>query len=180
MRKPIALWPGILLLVFANSGWAQKPDKYYAEAYGLFGRRNSLPGTNALALGGEFMYKGFAWGADVATTVGNQDDRITIGSVGGSYHVLCCRYKRKLEPFFGAGFSYLAGNINAHGRIFPNDPGNDRAGPYFNQGLTVWPTKHLGARFEVREYRMFVSYGALAQVIPGRGFVEVRIGVTVR
>ena len=46
--------------------------------------------------------------------------------------------------------------------------------------MIAWPAKHLGVRFEVREYRMFVSYGALENVIPGGKFVEFRIAVTLR
>ncbi len=184
MGKTIAIAVTALLLVVPARGRAQttgESDKYYGEAYAFFGRRNSTPGTNVGGGGGELvLYKGLAVGGDVGTTVGNPDDKITIWSTGSSYHFLCCRYERKVEPFAGAGYSYLFGKINTHGYVYPFDPGNDRAGPYFNQGLIAWPTKHVGVRFEVREYRMFVSYGALENVIPGGKFVEFRIALTLR
>jgi len=185
MRKAkIAMWAWILLVVCAALGQAQttnKSGKYCCEGYAFFGRRTSTPGTNVGGVGGDiFIYKGLAVGGDVGTTVGNPDNRITIWSVGSSYHFLCCRADRKVEPFIGAGFSYLAGDINTHGYIYPFDPGQDRAGPNFSQGLIAWPAKHLGVRFEIREYRMFVSYGALENVIPGGKFVEFRIAVTLR
>ena len=44
----------------------------------------------------------------------------------------------------------------------------------------AWPTKHVGVRFEVREIRTFVSYGALENVAPGGKFVEFRIAFTLR
>jgi hypothetical protein len=185
MRKAdIAMWAWTLLVACAALGQAQttgKPGKYYGEGYAFFGRRNSTPGTNVGGVGGDiFIYKGLAAGGDVGTTVGNPDNRITVGSVGSSYHFLCCRAERKVEPFVGAGYSYLSGDINTHGIDYPFSSGQDRSGPNFNQGLIVWPTKHVGVRFEVREYRMFVSYGALENVIPGGKFVEFRIAATLR
>jgi hypothetical protein len=185
MRKAkIAMWAWILLVVCVALGQAQTTDKsgkYYGEAYAFFGRRSSMPGTNVGGVGGEiFVYKGIGLGGDVVTTVGNPDDKITIGSVGSSYHFLCCRLSRKVEPFVGAGYSYLSGDINTHGIDYPFSSGQDRSGPYFNQGLIAWPLKYLGVRLEVREYRMFVSYGALENVIPGGSFVEVCIGATLR
>ena len=185
MRKAkIALAAWTLLVVCAALGQAQttgKSDKYYGEGYAFFGRRNSTPGTNVGGVGGDILiYKGIAVGGDVGTTVGNPDNRITVWSAGSSYHFLCCRYEQKVEPFAGVGYSYLSGDINTHGYIYPFDPGQDRSGPYFNQGLIAWPTKHLGVRFEVREYRMFVSYGALENVIPGGKFVEFRIAAMLR
>lgn len=155
--------------------------KYYGDAYTFFGRRNAKAGANVGGAGADlFIYKGIAVGGDVGTTVGDPDNRITIGSVGSSYHFLCCRNDRKVEPIVGAGYSWLRGNINTHGYIFPFDPGQNRAGPYFNQGLAIWPTSHFGVRLEIREYGMSVSYGALEDVIPGGKVVEFRVGVTVR
>jgi len=183
-QAKIAMWAWTLLVIGGAPGQAQttdKSDKYYGEAYAFFGRRNSTPGTNVGGAGLDFLiYKGIAVGGDVGTTVGNPDDKITIWSAGSSYHFLCCRYQRKVEPFAGAGYSYLSGDINTHGYTYPWDPGNDRSGPYFNQGLIAWPAKHVGVRFELREYRTFVSYGALENVIPGGKVFEVRIGVTLR
>ena len=93
MTKLMAVWAWILLVVFA--GWAQETGKYYGEAYAFFGRRSSTPGTNVGGVGGEILvYKGIAVGGDVGTTVGTPDDKITIGSVGSSYHFLCCRASR--------------------------------------------------------------------------------------
>ena len=181
MIKAIAISVWGLLAVFPAPGWAQKTDKYYGEAYAFYGRRNSQPGTSVGGGGGDVLvYRGIGVGGDIVTTLANPDDKVTIYSVGGSYHFLCCRYKRKFEPFAGAGYSYLSGDINHHGRDYPWDPGNDRTGPYFNQGFIAWPLKHLGVRVELREYRMFVSYGALENVIPGGHVIEVRIGPTLR
>jgi hypothetical protein len=182
MRKAqIAIWAWTLLVVCAAHGRAQTTGKYCCEGYAFFGRRTSTPGTNVGGVGGDVLiYKGLAAGGDVGTTVGNPDNRITVGSVGLSYHILCCRTDRKVEPFIGAGYSYLAGDINTHGYSYPWDPGQDRTGPNFSQGLIVWPAKRVGARFEVREYRMFVSYGALENVIPGGKFVEFRVAVMLR
>lgn len=178
--KGAILWVFILALLPCLAQ-AQATDKYYGEAYAFFGRRNARAGANVAGVGADlFPYKGIAVGGDVGTTVGDPDNRITIRSVGSSYHFLCCRYDRKVEPFVGAGYSWLSGDINTHGYIYPFDPGNDRSGPYFNQGLIAWPTKHLGVRFEIREYRMFVSYGALENIIPGGNVVEFRVAVTVR
>jgi hypothetical protein len=185
MRKAkIVLWTWILLMVCAALGQAQttnNSDNYCCEGYAFFGRRNSTPGTNVGGVGVDLvLYKGLAVGADVGTTVGNPDNRITVWSAGSSYHFLCCRADRKVEPFIGTWFTHLAGHINTHGLIYSADPGQDRDGHNFSQGLIVWPAKHLGVRFEVREYRMFVSYGALEDVIPGGNFVEFRIAVTLR
>ncbi|PYV19112.1 MAG: hypothetical protein DMG21_02760 [Acidobacteria bacterium] len=182
MRKAqAAIWPWTLLLLCAAYGQAQTTGKHCCEGYAFFGRRTSTPGTNVGGAGGDiFMYKGLAVGGDVGTTVGNPDNRITIGSVGPSYHFLCCRDEQKVEPFIGGGYSYLTGDINTHGITYPNSLGPERSGPNFNQGLIAWPAKHLGVRFEVREYRMFVSYGALENVIPGGKFVELRVAVILR
>ncbi|HUI41289.1 MAG TPA: hypothetical protein VL523_04915 [Terriglobia bacterium] len=181
MTKPIAIAACALLLVVPAGGRAQTTEKYYAEPYAFFGRRTSTPGTNVGGGGLEvFVYRGLAAGAEGSTTVGNPDNRITVWSAGSSYHFLCCRYDRKIEPFAGAGFSDVDGDVNTHGYVYPNDPGQKRTGPYFNQGLIAWPSKHLGARFEVREYRTFVSYGALENVIPGGKFAEFRIAFTLR
>ncbi|MGH9397836.1 MAG: hypothetical protein ACRD18_13430, partial [Terriglobia bacterium] len=154
----------LVLLISLLFGLAQlasaqtRGHRYWGEAYAFVGRRNTTPGTNVGGIGGEvFIYRGLAAGGEVGTTIGNPDDRITIGSADVSYHFLCCRASRKVEPFFGGGFSYLAGDINTHGYTYPFSPGQDRTGPNFSQGLIVWPTKHVGVRFEVREYRMFVS-----------------------
>lgn len=153
---------------------------YWGEGYAFFGRRNTTPGTSIGGAGGEvFIYRGLAAGGDVGTTIGNPDDRITISSADVSYHFFCCRARRKVEPFAGGGFSYLAGDINTHGIVYSYSS-EDRTGPNFSQGLIVWATKHFGVRFEVREYRMFVSYGALENVIPGGNPVEFRIGFTFR
>jgi hypothetical protein len=181
MGKTIAIAASALLLVIPARGRAQTKNKYCCEGYVFFGRRTTAPGTSVAGVGGDvIVYKGLAAGGDVGTTVGNPDNKITIGSAGLSYHFLCCRADRKVEPFIGAGFSYLAGNINTHGVDYPWDPGQDRAGPSFSQGLIAWPAKHVGVRFEVREYRMFVSYGALENVIPGGKFVEFRVAVMLR
>lgn len=156
-------------------------QRYRVEGYAFFGRRGGTPGTNIGGAGGDiFIYKGLAAGGEVGTTVGNPDDRITISSVDASYHFFCCRMGWKIEPFAGGGFSYLTGDIKTpHGVAYPNSS-NERTGPNFSQGLIVWPTKHVGVRFEVREYRMFVSYGALEDVIPGGNPVEFSIGITFR
>jgi hypothetical protein len=155
-------------------------DKDYVEVYALFGRRSSRPGTTVAGGGGDiFVYKGLAVGGDVVTTVGNPDNKMTISSIGSSYHFFCCHATQRVEPFAGVGFSSLHGDINTHGYTYPVDPGQDRSGPNYNQGLVLWPTKHVGVRFEVKEYRMFVSYGALENVIPGK-FVEFHFGVALR
>jgi len=181
MRKTIALAAWALLLVVPASGQEQTKKRYCCEGYVFFGRRTSTPGTNVGGVGGDLLiFKGLAVGGDFATTIGSPDNTIRIGSVGGSYHFLCCRADRKVEPFFGAGFSYLAGDINTHGIDYPFSSGQDRTGHNFNQGLIVWPTKHVGVKFEVREYSFFVSYGALENVIPGGNFVEFRIALTLR
>lgn len=181
MRKTIALAAWALLLVVPACGRAQTENRYCCEGYVFFGLRAANAGNSAAGLGGDvFIYKGLAAGADAGITVGSPDNAIKIGSAGLSYHFLRSHTDLKVEPFLGAGFSYLHGNINTHGYIYPWDPGQDRTGPNFSQGLIAWPTKHVGARLEVREYRLFVSYGALANVIPGTTHLEFRIGVTFR
>src|SRR5947208_8002811 len=133
----IAILAWTWLMVGAVFGQAQTTDKsgqHCCEGYAFFGRRNSTPGTNVGGVGGDiFMYKGLAVGGDVGTTVGNPDNRITIGSVGPSYHFLCCRDEQKVEPFIGGGYSYLTGDINTHGITYPNSLGPERSGPNFNQ-----------------------------------------------
>lgn len=183
MRRTIAITICALLLVVPATGRAQTENRYksYGEGYVFFGVRDAKQGKGVAGVGGDlFIYKGLAAGGDVGTTVTSPDNRITIGSVGMSYHFLRSRTELKVEPFFGAGFSSLHGNINTHGYTYPFDPGQDRTGHYFSQGLIAWPTKHLGIRFEVREYRLFVSYGALENVIPGGNPVEFRFGLTLR
>src|SRR5439155_8195830 len=106
MRKAkIAIWAWTLLGVCAALGQAQttgQSGKYCCEGYAFFGRRTSTPATNVGGVGGDiFIYKGLAVGGDAGTTVGNPDNRITIWSVGSSYHFLCCRAERKVEPFIG-------------------------------------------------------------------------------
>lgn len=179
MRKLIVT--ACLLLVAPLAAGQSAEHQFPAEVYAFFGHRSSTPGTSVAGAGGEvFPYKGIAAGAEATTTIGNPDDKITIASVGAAYHFACCRASRKVEPFAGGGWSFLYGNINTHGINYPFSSGQDRTGPHFNQGLIVWPLKHLGVRFEVREYRFFVSYGALENVIPGGHFVEVRIGPALR
>lgn len=183
-QKPLSV---ILLLVSVLFGCAQlasaqtSSHRYWGEAYGFFGRRNGTPGTSIGGGGGDvFIYKGLAAGGEVGTTVGNPDDKITIGSIDGSYHFLCCRASRRVEPFAGAGYSWLTGGIKTpNGVIYPGSS-NERHGPNFSQGLIVWATNHVGLRFEVREYRIFVSYGALENVIPGGNPVEFTIGLALR
>jgi hypothetical protein len=181
MSKTIMTGSCVLLLLIPAMGRAQTKDKFCCEANAFFARRATTPGTSVAGGGADvFIYKGLAAGGDFGTTIGNPDDRITIGSVGASYHFLSRDAKRKLEPFVGAGYSFLKGGINTFGYVYPFDPGQDRSGPSFSQGVIFWPAMHLGARFEVREYRMFVSYGALENVIPGGKFVEFRLGVAFR
>ncbi len=170
------------MLIAPGLALAQAPDRQYPfEGYVFLGRRTSTPGTSVGGVGGEVIFfKGIAAGGEVGTTVNNPDNRITIASADLAYHYQCCRASRKVEPFIAAGWSYLSGNINTHGYVFPFDPGQDRTGPNLGAGLIFWPAKHLGARFEVRQYRMFVSYGALENVIPGGHFVEFRIALTLR
>jgi len=183
MRRTIAITICALLLVIPATGRAQTENRYksYGEGYVFLGVRNATQGKGVAGVGGDlFIYKGLAAGGDVGTTVTSPDNRITIGSVGMSYHFLRSRTELKVEPFFGAGFSHLVGNINTHGIDYPFSSGQDRTGSNFNQGLIAWPTKHFGVRFELREYRLFVSYGALENVIPGGNPVEFRIGVTLR
>lgn len=180
MKKVIVT--AVLLLVVPALARAQAyGHRYWGEGYAFYGRRTGTPGTSIGGAGGEvFIYKGLAAGGEVGTTIGNPDDRITIGSADASYHFFCCRASRKVELFAGGGYSYLWGDINTHGYTFPESLGQDRYGPNFSQGLIVWATKRVGVRFEVREYRMFVSYGALEDVIPGGNPVEFHIGVTFR
>ena len=181
MKRTIAIAAWVLLLALSGPGRAQTSEKYYFEPYAFFGRRTSTPGTDAVGVGGDiFVFKGLAVSGDVGTTIRSVDDKMTIWSGGAAYHFLCCNYNRRFEPYLGAGYGYLSGNINAHGRIFPWDPGDDRTGHNFNQGLIVWPIKHVGARIEIREYRFFVSYGALENVIPGGNFEEFRVALTLR
>ncbi|MGH9435908.1 MAG: hypothetical protein ACRD06_07900 [Terriglobia bacterium] len=158
-----------------------RSHRYWGEGYAFYGRRSTTPGTSIGGVGGDvFIHWGLAAGGEVGTTIGNPDDRITIGSADVSYHFLCCRASRRVEPFVGGGFSYLTGDIKTpHGVVYPYSS-NQRTGPNFSQGLIVWATKHVGVRFEVREYRMFVSYGALENVLPGGNPVEFHIGFTFR
>jgi len=180
MRKTIAIWACTLLAVFAGHAWAQSTSNYCCEGYAFFGRRTSTPGTNVGGAGGDiFIYKGLAVGGDVGTTLGNPDNRITIGSGDVSYHFASRNARLKVEPFLAIGWSYLAGQIKT-AIEYPFNPGNDRTGPNFSAGLAFWPTKRVGALLEVRDYRFFVSYGALENVIPGGDFVEFRIAFTVR
>jgi len=181
MRKAIVIGAWILLLIFMPAGRAQTTGRDPVEAYAFYGRRNATAGANVGGAGIDlFIYKGLGVGGDVGTTVGDPDNRITIWSGGASYHFLCCRADRKVEPFAGVGYSYLVGDINTHGIQYPNSSGQNRSGQNFSQGLATWPTRHVGVRFELREYRMFVSYGALENVIPGGNPVEFSVAVTLR
>ena len=180
MRKSTALFILLFVIVFAAPTYAQKTDKFYAEGYGFWGRRNSTPGTSVAGGGGEvFVFKGIGAGGDVGTTVGNPDNKITIASLGGSYHFFCCQAKRKFEPFGGAGWGFLWSDINMHGLEYPGST-NNRTGLYLNQGLIIWPNKHVGMRIEVRELKTVVTYGPLAEAFYGETHVEFRLGVTFR
>jgi hypothetical protein len=180
MTKTIALWACTLLVVFAAHGRAQTASKYCCEGYAFFGRRTATAGPYVGGVGGDiFIYKGLAVGGDVGTTLGNPDNKITIGSGDVSYHFASRNARHKVEPFIATGWSYLAGNIKT-AIEYPFSSGQDRTGPNLSAGLAFWPTKRVGTRFEVRDYRFFVSYGALEDVIPGGHFVEFRIAFTVR
>lgn len=178
MRKTIALWAWTLLVAFAAQGRAQTTSKHCCQGFAIFGRRTAPPGTKVGGVGGDiFIYKGLAVGGDVGKTRGNPDKKITITSVDVSYHFAYRKAWFRVEPFIATGGSYLAGHIKDN-RIYPNDPGQDRTGTNFSAGLAFWPIKWVGARFEVRDYNFFVSYGALENVIPGGHFVEFRIALT--
>jgi len=152
MKKAIITAACILLVIFTPQGRAQTAGRDPAEAYAFYARRNSTSGADVAGGGLDiFVYKGLGVGGDVGTTVGDPDNRMTIWSGGASDHFLCCRADRKIEPFAGFGYSYLVGDINTHGYSYPFDPGQDRSGPNFSQGLTTWPTRHVGVRFELRE-----------------------------
>lgn len=175
--------PVLLIAQQASGQGSAQPSahRYWAEGYGFLGRRSGTPGTNIGGAGGDvFILKGLAAGGEVGTTIGNPDDKITIWSADASYHFFCCRANRRVEPFAGAGFSYLTGDIKTPDGVVYPDSSNYRTGPNFNQGLIVWATKHVGVRFELREYRMFVSYGALEDAIPGGNPIEFHIGLTFR
>src|SRR5512143_2996548 len=76
-----------------------KPTSFRLMPSSFWRTRASRPTKSPFFRGGLelFVYKGIAAGGDGGTTVGDPDDRITIGSVGSSYHFLCCRYDRKVE-----------------------------------------------------------------------------------
>jgi len=180
MRKTTTIWVCTMLTVFAAHGRAQSTSNYCCEGYAFFGRRTSKPGTNVGGVGGDiFIYKGLAVGGDVGTTLGNPDNRITIGSADVSYHFASRNARFKVEPFIATGWSYLAGQIKT-AIEYPFNPGQDRTGPNVNVGLAFWPTKRVGARLELRVYKFPISYAALENVIHGGDFVEFRIAIAVR
>lgn len=134
----------LLVMLAPGLSLAQQPDqrasaesqgqRYWAEGYAFFGRRSGTPGTNIGGAGGDvFIFKGLAAGGEVDTTIGNPDVKITISSADASYHFLCCRVNRRVEPFAGGGFSYLTGDIKTpHGLVYLYSS-NYRTGPNFNQ-----------------------------------------------
>jgi hypothetical protein len=97
-----------------------------------------------------------------------------------SYHFLCCAVKRRVDPFVSWGVGFLIGDINTFGRNYNNIAGPDRLFSSPGAGVSLWPIKHLGARFEVRRYMYTVTNGSLLQVTGPTGFTELRIGLTFR
>jgi hypothetical protein len=151
MRKMIAIWAWTLLVVFTARGQAQTTSKYCCEGYAFFSRRTSTPGTNVGGVGGDiFIYKGLAVGGDVGTTLGNPDNKITIGSADVSYHFACRNARLKVEPFIATGWSYLAGHIKT-AIEYPFNPGQDRTGPNLSVGrCSVGEQPRLGVERRAR------------------------------
>ncbi len=59
MRHRMAMITLLLLVVSVAPTHAQDTDKFYAEGYGFWGRRNSSPGTSIAGGGGEvFVFRG--------------------------------------------------------------------------------------------------------------------------
>ena len=178
-RSVVAAWA--LLVVFASGGLAQTSTHYCCEGYVFYGRRTTISGTNALGGGGTlFVFKGLGLSADVGTTVGNPDDKITMVTAEGSYHLFCCRPSRKFEPFVGLGLGYVSGHINTHGIPYYGAGPDNRGGLSLGGGLTVWPTRHVGARLEVKHISTYCNYGPICNVLPGDGVAEFRTAITFR
>jgi len=179
LAKPLAI--GTLVLVFASGGWAQTNTRYCCEGYAFIAGRTTTPGTASGGVGGEiFIYHGLAVGGDVGTTLDNPDAKLTMGMGYMSYHFMCCRANRRVEPFVSWGIGYLVGDINTHGRIYYNIAGPDRLFNSPSGGVTLWPAKRLGVRFEVRRYAYAVSNGALLDVAGPSGFTEFRVAFALR
>ena len=118
--------------------------------------------------------------ADVGTTVGNPDDKITMVTAEGSYHLFCCRPSRKFEPFVGLGLGYVSGHINTHGIPYYGAGPDNRGGLSLGGGLAVWPIRHVGARLEVKHISTYCNYGPICNVLPGDGVAEFRTAITFR
>jgi len=174
---------GILSLVFAAPGWAQADKKYCCEGYAFIAGRSTTPATASAGAGGEiFVYHGLAAGGDVGTTLGNPDGKLTMSMGYVAYHFLCCRAKNKVEPFASLGVGYLVGDINTHGINYQDFfiAGPDRVFTSPSGGVTFWPKKRVGVRFEVRHYAYTVSNGALLNVAGPNGFTEFRVAFALR
>ena len=179
LPKPMVI--ATLVLVFASGGWAQTNTKYCCEGYVFIGGRTTRPSTASGGVGGEiFIYHGLGVGGDVGATLNNPDGKLTMGMGYTSYHFLCCGAKRRVEPFVSWGVGFLDGDINTFGRIYYNISGPDRIFSSPGAGVTLWPAKRLGVRFEVRRYAYKVTNGSLLEVTGPSGFTELRVAFALR
>ncbi len=100
-----------------------------------------LTSLKSVGGGGDgFIYKGLALGADLGYHFTGSELGFGLFSGNASYHFGGRERARKLVPFATAGYgvAFREGALNMLN---------------FGGGVTYWFGDHLGARFEVREYR---------------------------
>jgi hypothetical protein len=105
-----------------------------------------LTDLKSFGAGGDgFVYKGLALGGDLGYHFTRAQVGFGLASGNASYHFGGRVRSRKLVPFVtgGYGVAFREGSLNLYN---------------FGGGVTYWFRNHLGARFEVREYRDQVHF----------------------
>ncbi len=159
----------MLLFALAVSARAQSPEApYHGHGYFQFGTGGctnlSCGGVHTFAAGGEaFVYRGLAVGGEGG--YGWAGDLLSQGaamfSANPSYHFKGQGRSRRVVPFVTGGYTLLFRQMSING----SNVGG---------GVTVWPSNHVGLRFEGRLYHFSINgFG-------GVNFALARFGVSFR
>jgi hypothetical protein len=132
---------GLLLLISASAGWAQRATGYAFVAPGAVTCCGRSESTLHVGVGTELrVWKGLAAGLEAGALGPNRSlsDSLGVASFDGVYHFLPDR-DRKLDPFVNGGYSLMFRSGHAH-------LGN------YGGGVNYWFARHFGARVEFRDH----------------------------
>ena len=150
----------LLAIWFIPSARAQNSEnRYSADGFAFFSVDRpagaSLGDIVTGGIGGEaLLYKGLGFGLDLGYQFppAHPADGVGLLSVNGCYHLMDNRLDRgRFVPFVtgGYGLAFRSGRLNLYN---------------FGGGATYWFHRHLGVRFELRDYR-HKSYGDYAMAL---------------